>query len=202
MINYLDTQPCQAPYCAPIIAALDWLAGKPIDAIKLRDLEDAAQHLAKEHESEMTYGGVPVFEPEDPAKTKKGDHYKASIVCKEGEQYGQGSDILEKLPAKTTTADPAKDAIPLVSLGCSCGPKLSFKEIGRGAETLPFDWVRTRLSAVTHFLSSDFQGFFDFTYTEEIDLPESQRMLCIVETTTLSGMITQTMNRCMNGIRG
>merc|ERR1719401_534533 len=35
----------------------------------------------------------------------------------------------------------AKDDIQLVSLGCACAIKMAFKEMGRGAETLPFDWI-------------------------------------------------------------
>jgi hypothetical protein len=55
-----------------------------------------------------------------------------------------------------------RDAIQLVSLGCACGPKLAFKEMGRGAETLPFDWITTTSDGVLDFLRSGFQGFFDF----------------------------------------
>lgn len=75
----------------------------------------------------------------------------------------QESDALERLPdGNHVHQDPMTDAVRLVSLGCSCGPKLSFKELGRGAETLPFDWLRTTSRGVLNFLSTGFQGFFDF----------------------------------------
>eukprot|EP00913_Durusdinium_trenchii_P023897 g22442.t1 len=65
--------------------------------------------------------------------------------------------------------DAQTQSIMLVSLGCYCGPKLSFKNIGRGAETLPFDWMRTRHEGLMHFLQgnwdeeSNYNGFFEFT---------------------------------------
>lgn len=43
-----------------------------------------------------------------------------------------------------------------------CGPKLSFQALGRGAATLPFDWIRLRFEGLMHFLAEDFSGFFDF----------------------------------------
>jgi len=52
--------------------------------------------------------------------------------------------------------------VRLVSLGCTCGPKLSFQQLGRGAETLPFDWVISRLKGVLHFMRNDFGDFFDY----------------------------------------
>merc|ERR1719238_420167 len=65
----------------------------------------------------------------------------------------QESDKMERIcgkHAKIPDHDPAGGAL-LVSLGCYCGPKLSFKMMGYGSETLPFDWIRT-----------DIDGFFDF----------------------------------------
>lgn len=73
----------------------------------------------------------------------------------------QDSDLMERMGDGMFTGSEATGKVPLVSLGCSCGPKLTFKDIGRGAETLPFDWARTRIEGVVHFLSKDFQGFFD-----------------------------------------
>merc|ERR1712176_1645744 len=35
--------------------------------------------------------------------------------------------------------------------------------MGRGAETLPFDWIRTSLEGLLHFMRSDFEGFFHYT---------------------------------------
>jgi hypothetical protein len=63
-----------------------------------------------------------------------------------------------------------KDAIQLVSLGCACGPKLAFQELGRGAETLPFDWITTTSDGVLDFLRSGFQGFFEFERKVEKDV--------------------------------
>lgn len=63
--------------------------------------------------------------------------------------------------------------IRMVSLGCYCGPKLSLRKVaregvGHDAETLPFDWVRTRLDGVLHYMRSDFSGFFDFDTKEPV----------------------------------
>lgn len=82
----------------------------------------------------------------------------------------QESDRMERLemPCLNSQTDAELDAIPLVSLGCSCGPKLSFKSMGRGAETLPFDWVRTRVTGVLQFLSSRFEGFYDYDSSFEV----------------------------------
>jgi len=63
-----------------------------------------------------------------------------------------------------------KDAIQVVSLGCACGPKLAFQELGRGAETLPFDWITTTSDGVLDFLRSGFQGFFEFERKVEKDV--------------------------------
>jgi len=82
---------------------------------------------------------------------------------KPGEVGLQESDLLDRMPIPNSEdRDSASEHIRLVSLGCFCGPKLSFKKIGRGAESLPFDWMRTRMSGLLHFLREDFDGFFDF----------------------------------------
>lgn len=87
-------------------------------------------------------------------------HIRAPRVPKE--EGMQESDLLDMLPDGEAKADSGTDHIMLVSLGCFCGPKLSFKHIGRGAETLPFDWMRTRGSGILEFMRNDFEGFFDF----------------------------------------
>eukprot|EP00931_Biecheleriopsis_adriatica_P074991 TRINITY_DN48955_c0_g1_i1.p1 TRINITY_DN48955_c0_g1~~TRINITY_DN48955_c0_g1_i1.p1 ORF type:complete len:884 (+),score=155.10 TRINITY_DN48955_c0_g1_i1:130-2652(+) len=80
----------------------------------------------------------------------------------------QESDLMDQLPDGQARKDSGTEHIMLVSLGCFCGPKLSFKNIGRGAETLPFDWMRTRHQGLMHFLgntwddSNGYNGFFDF----------------------------------------
>ncbi|CAJ1395980.1 unnamed protein product [Effrenium voratum] len=81
----------------------------------------------------------------------------------------QESDLMDALPDGKSRVDQETEGIMLVSLGCFCGPKLSFKNIGRGAETLPFDWMRTRHEGLVHFLQNgwdertNFNGFFEFT---------------------------------------
>jgi len=74
----------------------------------------------------------------------------------------QESDLLDLLPDGEAKANSGTEHIKLVSLGCFCGPKLSFKHIGRGAVTLPFDWMRTRSCGLLKFMRQDFDGFFDF----------------------------------------
>lgn len=78
----------------------------------------------------------------------------------------QESDLLERMPVGMH-ADVLKgsgtDHVQLVSLGCMCAPKLSFQQLGRGSETLPFDWMRSRMEGILHFMRSDFEGFYDYT---------------------------------------
>jgi hypothetical protein len=52
--------------------------------------------------------------------------------------------------------------VRLVSLGCYCGPKLTFRKLKCDAETLPFDWIRTRIDGLLHFLTTDFDKFFHY----------------------------------------
>jgi len=77
----------------------------------------------------------------------------------------QESDLMELLSQgePSLLAGSGTDHVRLVSLGCTCGPKLSFQKLGRGAETLPFDWVRSRMEGLLHFMRADFEGFFDYT---------------------------------------
>merc|ERR1712048_812828 len=76
----------------------------------------------------------------------------------------QESDKLERIIAEHADHlnGSGTDHVRLVSLGCMCAPKLSFQQLGRGAETLPFDWVRSRMEGVLHFIRSDFEDFFDY----------------------------------------
>eukprot|EP00928_Gymnodinium_smaydae_P071535 TRINITY_DN55095_c0_g1_i1.p1 TRINITY_DN55095_c0_g1~~TRINITY_DN55095_c0_g1_i1.p1 ORF type:complete len:561 (-),score=97.42 TRINITY_DN55095_c0_g1_i1:122-1669(-) len=64
--------------------------------------------------------------------------------------------------------DAETEHIRLVSLGNHCGPKLSFKHLGRGAETLPFDWSRTRLKGIMHYMTNNFSDFFHFVHSEQV----------------------------------
>merc|ERR1719401_1105409 len=71
----------------------------------------------------------------------------------------------QNLPAPQNSASLrqpiAKDNIQLVSLGCACGTKLAFQEMGRSAESLPFDSITTTSEGLLNFLRSGFQGFFN-----------------------------------------
>lgn len=110
--------------------------------------------------SSMSPGGTA-----SPGRSNKldGQEFRAGVAMKlvQHDATEQDSDIMERLPIKEVPLNAVTDGIALVSLGCSCAPKLSFKEIGRGAETLPFDWARTSLKGILHFLATDFEGFFD-----------------------------------------
>jgi hypothetical protein len=55
----------------------------------------------------------------------------------------------------------ARGGVALVSLGCYCGVKLSFRKLGAGAATLPLDWMRTRIEKVIEFLQTDFSTLYD-----------------------------------------
>ncbi|CAE8600647.1 unnamed protein product, partial [Polarella glacialis] len=90
----------------------------------------------------------------------------------------QESDLLEKLGEKhrgSQMCDEETSAVQLVSLGSYCGPKLSFQKMGRGAETLPFDWIRSRMEGILHFLRTDFRGFFEFV--TEMKVPSAHQMV-------------------------
>jgi hypothetical protein len=62
-----------------------------------------------------------------------------------------------------------QDELRLVSLGCFCGPKLSFRKLGRDAETLPLDWCRTRIDGIIDFLQNDFDKFLHYDTKEQIN---------------------------------
>merc|ERR1719482_1722582 len=91
-------------------------------------------------------------------------HTVTSIPRLPGDEKLQHSDLMERLPSGmgAQTLDKATEHIRLVSLGHNCGPKLSFQHLGRGAETLPFDWCRTRLESLLYYMRNDFEGWFDF----------------------------------------
>jgi len=74
----------------------------------------------------------------------------------------QESELLETVNQAPNCCDLETNRVRLVSLGCYCGPKLTFQKIGRGAETLPFDWLRCRMEAVFHFMRNNFEGFFNY----------------------------------------
>jgi len=55
----------------------------------------------------------------------------------------------------------APSGLAVVSLGCCCAVKLSFRRLGLSSATLPLDWNRTRIEKVIEFLQTDFSGFFN-----------------------------------------
>jgi hypothetical protein len=97
---------------------------------------------------------------EQVAMTVLGPAYK--------EEGMQESDMLDQLPDGKAQEDSGSDHVMLVSLGCFCGPKLSFKNIGRGSATLPFDWIRTRHQGLVHFIDNGFDGFYDFATKKSV----------------------------------
>lgn len=98
------------------------------------------------------------------------------VAQKPASRFGgkQESDMLE-LCARASSCDETTSHVQLISLGCYCGPKLTFQKIGRGAETLPFDWLRTSLDGVLHMLRTNFQGFFE--YTSRLPVPGYEPMV-------------------------
>ncbi|CAE8656172.1 unnamed protein product, partial [Polarella glacialis] len=64
----------------------------------------------------------------------------------------------------------AKSSVRVVSLGCFCGVKFSIQRLGLDTQHLPFDWVRSRIGSLVHFLRTDFEGFFD-TLSAPVDVP-------------------------------
>eukprot|EP00929_Paragymnodinium_shiwhaense_P112916 TRINITY_DN8118_c0_g1_i2.p1 TRINITY_DN8118_c0_g1~~TRINITY_DN8118_c0_g1_i2.p1 ORF type:complete len:419 (+),score=71.98 TRINITY_DN8118_c0_g1_i2:162-1418(+) len=90
----------------------------------------------------------------------------------------QESDMLEKMTATSPAGLLSREAeaVQLVSLGGSCAPKLSFQQLGRGAETLPFDWLTTKLEGVAHFIANNFKGYFDYTTTLPTTVGRQGRM--------------------------
>ncbi|CAE8702067.1 unnamed protein product, partial [Polarella glacialis] len=87
----------------------------------------------------------------------------------------QESDMLELMAQGPSSCDELTSQVPLISLGCNCGPKLSFQKIGRGSETLPFDWMQSSLDGILNFLRTDFGGFFDYVTKQKV--PGCQAMV-------------------------
>jgi hypothetical protein len=70
-----------------------------------------------------------------------------------------------------------QDELRLVSLGCYCGPKLSFRKLGFDVETLPFDWIRTRIDGILDFLQNDFDKFFHYDTKEQTSQGTGKQMM-------------------------
>mmetsp|Transcript_102841 Transcript_102841/g.187759 ORF Transcript_102841/g.187759 Transcript_102841/m.187759 type:complete len:371 (-) Transcript_102841:171-1283(-) len=62
--------------------------------------------------------------------------------------------------------------ISCVSLGCYCGVALSLNSMGLRDAAFPFDWNRTSMEGVIHFLRTGFRDFFQFS--EVRCFPESK----------------------------
>lgn len=58
------------------------------------------------------------------------------------------------------------DEIRVVSLGAYCGVRQSLKKFGYDGESMPFDWMRTRVEGILYYVRNDFSGFLDFVSRE------------------------------------
>mmetsp|Transcript_35105 Transcript_35105/g.76666 ORF Transcript_35105/g.76666 Transcript_35105/m.76666 type:complete len:625 (-) Transcript_35105:92-1966(-) len=147
-------EPDGAPYCKPILVALDWMVGRPIEAMQFVDLDTIVDCADETQWGLRGLAGLPAFEDEPLRGREPG----AAVLSNE-------SELLENLGGQSAIHD---DAVILVSLGCYCGPKLTFQQMGRGAETLPFDWVRVSFDGLLHFISTSFEGFFNYTTQSKV----------------------------------
>mmetsp|Transcript_37512 Transcript_37512/g.67883 ORF Transcript_37512/g.67883 Transcript_37512/m.67883 type:complete len:501 (+) Transcript_37512:39-1541(+) len=69
----------------------------------------------------------------------------------------EGDEMVFSAPKESDDAHSSDLAV--VSLGCYCGVKLSFRKLGLAAATLPLDWTRTRIEKVLEFFRTDFERF-------------------------------------------
>jgi hypothetical protein len=169
MVYFMNTEkPSAAPYCEPIATAMAWVAGQSVSARALPNFDSIG--AIKEDHSQLKMGGTPIFEPS--AETEDGEwSIDCAVVHRSENDWKTESELMENIPARIMESDQLRDGIPLVSLGCSCGPKLSFKDIGRGSETLPFDWVRSRVAGVIDLISTNFRDFYKFSTRQECRAP-------------------------------
>lgn len=65
--------------------------------------------------------------------------------------------------------------VQVVSLGSYCGTKLTLRRLGFGEAHMPFDWMRTTVRGLIHWLRHDFSGFMDWTARMEV-IQQEQRM--------------------------
>eukprot|EP00928_Gymnodinium_smaydae_P030624 TRINITY_DN22722_c0_g1_i1.p1 TRINITY_DN22722_c0_g1~~TRINITY_DN22722_c0_g1_i1.p1 ORF type:complete len:456 (+),score=120.00 TRINITY_DN22722_c0_g1_i1:53-1369(+) len=56
----------------------------------------------------------------------------------------------------------------VVSLGSFCGVKFAIQRLGLGDAHLPFDWIRSTLAGVRHFVSTGFQDYFCVATQQEV----------------------------------
>mmetsp|Transcript_35536 Transcript_35536/g.81406 ORF Transcript_35536/g.81406 Transcript_35536/m.81406 type:complete len:631 (-) Transcript_35536:65-1957(-) len=174
-------------YEKPIRQAMDWCLAKPIDAMTFPDLDTFTGFLEESSIGMMGLGGHSAFEEGPPAAEPPADvrdpiyaevataiaeatgkQSKSDYVYKGKSRNPLESEALELVHGEMPKEETITDGVSLVSLGCYCGTKLSFQKLGRGAATLPFDWIRTSHESIMHFLRNDFQGFYDTDYSEEV----------------------------------
>lgn len=157
-----------APYATAVLCGLDWACHKEIDAIPFPSMEELAAAADITHWGYDGLGGHRAFEEEPLGEEFTKDKAKANTHSPGQNQIPIESDLLEQgnvvdQACQGQHQQGPNDGITLVSLGAYCGPKLTFQQMGRGAETLPFDWLRTSHEAVVRFLNEDFKGFYDYT---------------------------------------
>lgn len=63
--------------------------------------------------------------------------------------------------------------VQAVSLGSSCGTKLSLRRLGLGEATMPFDWMRTRSIGLVRWIRSNFDGFFETQQRLEVIMQDT-----------------------------
>lgn len=163
MLNFLSCDihdsSSAAPYGDFVKVALDWLMGRPISARVFESMDIAIRCCDPTVWGLEGLGGLDAFESEPPLPSARAGEGEAPVT----------SVLLETGSGVTATDPPADDDVILCSLGCHCGPKLAFQKMGRGAEALPFDWIRVSFPGVLGFFGSDFQDFVN--YTTKMDVP-------------------------------
>lgn len=81
--------------------------------------------------------------------------------------------LAEPIPTKVSATQPPRNPcesprdLTVVSLGYWCYTKMALCELGLSAETLPFDWIQTRMEGILHYLKHDFRDFMAYS-TKEI----------------------------------
>ena len=85
-------------------------------------MNDLLGFVTIDHDMGLTVGEADVFE----GAKSEGDFYTFQVAVGEGD--AQDSDLMERIPARRVKADPLAENVQLVSLGCSCAPKLSFED--------------------------------------------------------------------------
>lgn len=155
------------PYAKPIQTALCWAAGQDIEARTFPDLQAVTKVADPTDSGLVALGGLRSFEESIDGSVPTPDVEQQSVW---------GASISEPLGDSTVLEDACRsfvtpiydDGVYLVSIGCSTGPKMSLQVMGRGFLPLPFDWIRTSLDGVLHFLNSDFADFFEFNTSHQV----------------------------------